>query len=76
MSRLSRVHLATKELTEPRRASSPLAYQYVLFKREALAQQDRLYIRDAVERVYAWQDELMAITPQREEECIQRALLE
>lgn len=68
MTRLSLVKLATKQLTEPR-SSAPLAHQYVLFKRERLATQDRLYMR-----------EMVAATPQNNPEpepaALQRALFE
>lgn len=70
MSRLSRVHLATKELTHPRR-EAPLAYQYVLFKRERLEHADRMYVRAAVESLAPSRE-----VPVPEEECIQRALFE
>jgi hypothetical protein len=71
MTKLSRVHLATKQLTEPR-SDAPLAVQYVKFKREALAQQDRLYIRAAVNAVNIASPEI----PDPEPEAAQRSLLE
>lgn len=67
MSRLSRIHLATKELTQPRR-DAPLAYHYVLHKREVLAQQDRMYVRAAVLAVPQ--------IPDPEPEAAQRSLFE
>lgn len=68
MSRLSKTMLAAKQLTEPRNAA-PLAYQYVLFKRERQVQQDRLYIRDAVLRT-------PPSHPEPEPPVTQRALFE